>query len=82
MLSVVALHVLGVSRYDFAHHAATRVDDETARKPYAQRFGGQHASSCVGDRSEDGVSADVTSGDGTLHEIFLVPHTHDDVGWL
>ena len=64
---------LSKSQFDTAHHVP-RVTDAAARLPYERKYGGNSISECV--------LTEPIRREESLHEIFLVPHTHDDVGWL
>ena len=73
MLLLLLLSPLSKSQFDAAHHVP-RVTDAAARLPYERKYGGNSVSECV-------LTEPIRQED-SVHEIFLVPHTHDDVGWL
>ena len=50
------------------------------RTMYEKRYGGPVLTQCEIDRHERD-SPTLPEEDGTVHEIWLQPHTHDDVGW-
>ena len=68
------------SDYDKGH-AVGKLSDAYGRTVYESRYGGPHhnGADCATER-DVAAEREVLEADG-VHEIFLVPHTHDDVGW-
>ena len=81
-MSFTVACVLAASRHDApVAPAAARATDEEARAPYLHRYGGStRDASCAIGSNEEADAVAVAAGP-SVHEIFLVPHTHDDVGW-
>ena len=50
------------------------------RAMYEKRYGGPVLTQCEIDQHERDAPT-LPEDDGTVHEIWLQPHTHDDVGW-
>ena len=69
---------LGKSRFDTPAHSATSTTDAASRVAYEQKYGGEHICAAAASEPHSGGS---TAGAHPIHEIFLVPHTHDDTGW-
>ena len=64
-----------VSQFDTQAKSSPHFTDTQALKFYQQKYAGP---TC--DDTKTGAASD-GGGNKSIHQIFLLPHTHDDVGW-
>lgn len=84
VVAAVTAGVGSVSQFDQVDLPLEQLSDTDARAPYHRKYSGFDALPTPGSCSEEEASLLKISAAENLphHEIFLVPHTHDDVGWL
>ncbi len=81
LITLLAPFVVGKSALDTPSWGEVkRIGDEVGRATYALRYGVSRSASLPSSSSAARKKTTTTTPTGK-HDIFLVPHTHDDVGW-
>ena len=76
-------HAQAASRYDVSDVISPHVRQEEMQQFYSMKYAGAKAKTqCVKDNQEKNFpDPDPDTNNNPYHQIFLLPHTHDDVGW-
>jgi hypothetical protein len=73
--------VFSASKYDQSNVASPHVSDSEMLKFYNEKYSGPERKTCTSATNIDKSSFKNSKNGNDLHQIFLLPHTHDDVGW-
>ena len=74
-------HAQAASQYDVSDVISPHVRQEEMQQFYSMKYAGAAKTQCDGKDNEKKIFADPDSNNNPYHQIFLLPHTHDDVGW-
>ena len=79
LLSTVFPHSTASSKYDAgSQQASPKLSDSDMLRFYTDKYAGAPVTHCAKPVPKAKTNTETNAG---LHQIWLLPHTHDDVGW-